>query len=82
LHLAGRAAAPSAPKNVRTGAVPQPLEGTRFRPRGGAGQAPAARSEARPTPARAASSKLFVGVFIAAGVILAGGVAYLAVSFL
>lgn len=82
LHLAGRAPAPAAPKNVRTGAVPQPLEGTRFRPRGGAGQAPAARSEARPTPARAASSKLFVGVFVAAGVILAAGVAYLAISFL
>jgi signal recognition particle receptor subunit beta len=82
LHLAGRASAPSAPKNVRTGAVPQPLEGTRFRPRGGAGQAPGARSEARPTPARTASSKLFVGVFVAAGVILAAGVAYLAVSFL
>jgi len=82
LHMAGRAPAASAPKNVRTGAVPQPLEGTRFRPRASAGQAPAARSEARPTPARAASSKLFVGVFVAAGVILAAGVAYLAVSFL
>ncbi len=84
LHLQGRAAQPSAstaPKNLRTGPVPAPLEGTRFRPR--ANGAPAApRQEVRPTPARATSSKLFVAVFVVAGAILAAGLAYVAMSFL
>ncbi len=84
LHLAGRAAqqpAAGAPRNLRTGPVPAPLEGTRFRPR--AGGAPAApRQEVRPTPARATSSKLFVAVFVVAGAILAAGLAYVVMSFL
>jgi len=86
LHMASRAAAAepsraqSAPKNLKTGAVPTPLEGTRFRPRNGAANAP--RSEPRPTPAQKSSSKLFIGVFVVAGVILAAGLAYVAMSFL
>lgn len=84
LHLAGRAAQQpqsTAPKNLRTGPVPAPLEGTRFRPR--ANGAPAGpRQEVRPTPARATSSKLFVAVFVVAGAILAAGLAYVAMSFL
>ncbi len=89
LQMAGRASnvdassrAP-APKNLRTGAVPSPVSGTRFHPRtaaAGANHAP--RAEPRPTLARASSSKLFLGVFIAAGVILAAGLAYVAMSFL
>jgi hypothetical protein len=89
LHMAGRASnvdpssRAAAPKNLRTGAVPSPVSGTRFHPRSaaaGANQAP--RAEPRPTLARTSSNKLFLGVFIAAGVILAAGLAYVAMSFL
>lgn len=87
LHLAPRAAPAepnrpqAAPKTIKSGAVPTPLDGTRFRPRPSGGST-AARSEPRPTPAQKSSNKLFIGVFVIAGVILAAGLAYVAMSFL
>jgi signal recognition particle receptor subunit beta len=87
LQMAGRAsnvdAASRAPKNLRTGAVPSPVSGTRFHPRNAAAStASTPRAEPRPTLARPSSNKLFLGVFVIAGLILAAGLAYVAMSFL
>jgi signal recognition particle receptor subunit beta len=66
---------PAAPRNTNG-----PLEGTRFRPRAQPTGAP--RAEARPTPAPKSSSKLYVGMFVAAAAILAVGLTYVVISFL
>lgn len=63
-----------------------PLDGSRFRPRTapttGASAPAAHRVQVRPAPAGEGSSKLYVGLFIAAGVILTAGLTYVVMSFL
>ncbi|MCC7012155.1 MAG: hypothetical protein IT454_06325 [Planctomycetes bacterium] len=84
--IARAPAAPTSKPAQSTAAAAQPrptsgpLEGTRFRPRTG-GQ-PAPRVEPRPTPIEKSSSKLYVGLFVAAAVILAVGLTFVVMSFL
>ena len=63
-----------------------PLDGSRFRPRtapvASPSSAPVSRVQVRPAPAGEGSSKLYVGLFIAAGVILTMGLTYVVMSFL
>ena len=63
-----------------------PLEGTRSRPRTAptptATTTPAPRVQVRPAPTGEGSNKLYVGLFIAAGVILTAGLTYVVMSFL
>jgi len=63
-----------------------PLDGSRFRPRtapvAGAGSALSSRVQVRPARTGEDSSKLYVGLFIAAGVILTMGLTYVVLSFL
>ncbi len=63
-----------------------PLDGSRFRPRHaptpGAGTPTTNRVQVRPAPTGEGSSKLYVGLFIAAGVILTAGLTYVVMSFL
>lgn len=73
--LAAAAGATRKPRTATTKpAAPRanngPLEGTRFRPR--TGNAPAPRAEPRPTPA-VGSSKLHVGLFVAAALVVGAG---------
>jgi signal recognition particle receptor subunit beta len=63
-----------------------PLDGTRFRPRTAlpptAATTPAPRVQVRPAPTDEGSNKLYVGLFIAAGVVLTAGLTYVVMSFL
>ncbi|MFM7296791.1 MAG: hypothetical protein ACKO4Q_06170, partial [Planctomycetota bacterium] len=63
-----------------------PLDGSRFRPRTaptpGASAPATGRVQVRPAPEGEGSSKLYVGLFIAAGVILTAGLTYVVMSFL
>ncbi|NUP96289.1 MAG: hypothetical protein HUU28_09015, partial [Planctomycetaceae bacterium] len=60
--------------------VPGPLEGSRFDPRRQAAPTPAPTPRA--TPTGEGSNKLYIGLFIGAGVILVAGLTYVVLSFL
>lgn len=70
-----QAPAPVAPRQV-----PGPLEGSRFDPRRQAAPTPAPTPRA--TPTGEGSNKLYIGLFIGAGVILVAGLTYVVLSFL